>query len=288
MASVTLEKKIIALRDSGLSFSEIGKTLRITKDSARGYYIRSGYSPSQAKTLPKLLSIKGDAVIAGDIHVVTTQHSLIKSIAQMGEKYQIPNVIIAGDLFNMDLFSSWTPSGHEVSYSQEEEAARKIFRYLLGTFDNLYYMKGNHDDRFFRKLNGQSGMESLAKTITPGTSQDRVHTTDRNYMDVYTQTGKWRVVHQYQYSVDKLKVGRRLAAKYQCHIITHHQHHCAVGMSDDNKYTVVDNGCLAQSDKVAYKEMNINTMPEWNIGFGVLKDGRWIPCLRNGLWGEKI
>lgn len=288
MASIITQKKVIALRDANLSFTEIGNTLGISKDAARGIYIRSGYRPSNCKSLPKLLSIKGDAVIAGDIHVVTTEQSLIRSIAQMGDKYQVPNVIIAGDLFNMDLFSAYTPSGYETSYAKEEEAARKIFKYLLGTFDSLYYMKGNHDDRFFRKLNGQSSMESLARSITPGASQDRVFTTERNYMDVYTPTGKWRVVHQYQYSRDKLKVGRRLAAKYQCHIITHHQHHCAVGMSDDNRFTVVDNGCLAQGGKVAYKELYINDMADWNTGFGVLKDGRWIPCLKDGLWGEKI
>jgi len=288
MAEVTLQKKIIALRDASLSFSEIGSTLGITKDKARGIYISSGYSPSIVKSLPPLLSIKGDAVIAGDIHVVSTEHKLIRALAQMGEKYQVPNIILAGDLFNMDLFSSWTPSGYEVSFEQEQKAATKIIQYLLGSFEKVYYMRGNHDERFMRRLNGQFSMEGLAKLITPAGIKDRVITTERNYMDVHTPTGKWRVVHQYQYSKDKLKVGRRLASKYQCHIICHHQHHCAVGMSDDNRFTVVDNGCLALGSNVAYKELNINDMPEWNVGFGVLKDGRWIPCLRHGNFGERV
>lgn len=288
----TLEQRVAFLRENPVngkrpSFSEIGRILSITADKAQKLYKKVAVyeTPVRQIKIGAPLEVAGDIIVVADIHVNSTQYPLLEKVCKASRKFAIKRLAIAGDLFNFDVFSHWPQTGWESTFSMEIASARSILSFLMGSFNEVYYFRGNHDERFMRKLDGQANMETLADLIAPEGKRGQVITSDFNYMYVDTKRGRWMLAHQFQYSRNKMIIGKQLATKYQCHVVTHHQHHCSVGLSDCGRYTVADNGCLADPDATPYKALNANTMPNWGLGFGVISKGHWHPYVEGGNWG---
>ena len=83
----------------------------------------------------------------------------------------------------------------------------------------------------------------------------------------------WRATHQLNYSRLKGRVGDDLAQKFQCNIITHHQHHTGKIMDRYGRYVIIDNGGLHASEMMAYVGLRDSTIPVMTKGFTVIQGG---------------
>jgi len=214
---------------------------------------------------------KGDAVIAGDFHMPFMDYDFAEIMLDTA-MVLLPEprrLIVAGDLFNMSAFSSFIATNpYQPSFRSELNVVVSFLEDALRVFDSIDVLLGNHELRFVYRL-GQLGHEELEKAV--GVDSVKFH--EYAYCVIETQTGEWRITHQRNYSTSAQSVGRKLAHKYRQHIITHHQHKVSKGFDDSGMSIVIDNGCMADPEKLDYVSQVDNTLPIMTQSFVVLRGG---------------
>jgi hypothetical protein len=83
----------------------------------------------------------------------------------------------------------------------------------------------------------------------------------------------WRVTHGRQYSRNQGVVASELAAKFQQHIICHHQHHAMQGWDRFGRYVVIDNGGLFDYDQMHYALLDDTSHNTMKQGFTLYRNG---------------
>ncbi len=83
----------------------------------------------------------------------------------------------------------------------------------------------------------------------------------------------WRATHQANYSRVTGSVAETLAEKYQCNIITHHEHRVGILRSKWGRYTLVSNGGLHDYKSMWYVNKFDTTSPTMQNSFVILQDG---------------
>jgi len=130
---------------------------------------------------------------------------------------------------------------------------------------------------------------SLACTATPVVGQmtpeagqavvRQVHFAPKAVSSVYgwcnieTPTGLWRVTHPKNYGINQLSVAEALAQKHQCHVITHHEHHAAIGHDRYKRFVIVNNGALVDDRKLAYVQLDDSKSAGMAKAFTLLRNG---------------
>ena len=96
--------------------------------------------------------LTGDWVIVGDVHTPTTEFDFAMLAAVVGRKMlkRPRRLLIAGDLFNMDSFSTYTSIVNPPTWAQERAATKELLKAWLDTFDEVRMILGNHDRRLQR------------------------------------------------------------------------------------------------------------------------------------------
>jgi len=213
----------------------------------------------------------GDATIAGDFHLPYLDYKFAE-IMLATSAILLPEprrLIIAGDLFNMDAFSSFGAMEIAPSFRDELDAAARFLEDALKVYDSIEVFLGNHELRFVYKLLGQVGGAELGKLV--GVDKVRFH--EYSHCILSTVTGEWRITHQRNFSVNSQAVGRKLAHKFRQHIITHHQHKVSKGFDDSGKSIIIDNGCLADQSYFDYVNRIDNTSPLMMQSFVIVRNG---------------
>ena len=214
----------------------------------------------------------GDFVVSGDYHMPYVDREFAEQM--LNHAYQTLSsprkLIIAGDLFNLDVFSRFTPS---VSYiptlHHEMDSTRRMLEDMIDVFDEIHALLGNHEMRFIYQVLGQLSAFDIEKLI----DNERVTFHDYAMCIIDTFTGDWRATHQRNYSINSQTVGKKLAHKFRQHIITHHQHKVSKGFDDSGNNVIIDNGCMADVDKLHYVHAIDNTSPVMMQSYVFLKDG---------------
>jgi len=215
---------------------------------------------------------KGDAVVAGDLHLPYLDYDFagIMLDTAMVLLPKPRRLIIAGDLFNMDVFSRYIATNpYTPSFREELEVTVKFLEDALGVFDYIEVLLGNHELRFVYRLLGEVGNEELGKLI----GVDNVNFYEYSHCILDTINGDWRITHQASYSVNSQSVGKKLAHKFRQHIITHHQHKVSKGFDDSGQSVIIDNGCLADPGVIPYANQTDSTAPVMTQSFVVVRDG---------------
>jgi predicted phosphodiesterase len=219
------------------------------------------------------LALRGDFVVIGDIHVPTTDWDFAQLPAQVAERHLTKGnrrLIIGGDFFSQDQFSNYAAVTHCPTWREERDAGRVFLKRYLEVFDEIYIVMGNHDRRLQKWANGE-----LEETDIFGMLIQNPKVTVSNYgwLTVETPSGPWRITHSSNYSINQLTVADQLASKFQCNVITHHEHHLAKGFDKWGRYILVNNGTLVDPKKLAYVMMDDSKMPAMINGFTLLKNG---------------
>lgn len=244
----------------------------------RIYRARQGRKKSAVKSAPELFDVKyeapleleGDFVVIGDIHAPCTDYDFAQLPSVIGRAMEIERLIIAGDLMNAEWASTYGRTMSQPTWNHEIKAARQLFREWLEWFSCIYVLTGNHERRIARISGGEFDLRHIVSSLT---GDDRVTVSLRDRCFVQSGDERWMIAHGGNYSVNQLTVGDGVASKYGCHVITHHQHHLALGWDRYKRWVVVDNGALVDENKLAYVIEKTTKTPRMAKGFTVLKAG---------------
>lgn len=215
-----------------------------------------------------------ECMIAGDFHLPSCKLGYVQRMCQLAERHMKGkrHLIIAGDIHNGDKDARYAPLVPPISRAQELNLTRDVLDYLLGYFDEIHMTPGNHmRKRFLELLDGDLNFSQYTQLITSHPS--RVHLSPYDIIHLQSGREQWAITHQYQYSKNKLIKANQLAQKYQCNVVTFHQHHTAIGRDEFDHYTIVDCGGFHDQSMMAYVSLVPNTFPRMNNAFIFMRNG---------------
>lgn len=217
----------------------------------------------------------GDLAVTADWHIPLYDpeyaNSFIRDARERGHK----DLCIAGDFFNFDALSAYEPKQIEAGLETELAEATAVMRVLLETFENIYYIWGNHDARLHRALGFAIQFREAMKMVfgvLGNEALNRITFTNLDHMWVEGDPG-WYICHPKNYTKTPLSTARQLAPKHNAHVITAHSHHCAVGYGPDGEKVVAEIGGLFDRHKTAYLQRT-TTFPTWAQGYAFIEDGK--------------
>jgi hypothetical protein len=196
-------------------------------------------------------------------------------VATIGKKHlEHPRLIIGGDFFNFDAFSSYPALVASYSWREERKAAECLMHEWLQTFEEIYIIMGNHDRRLQKWSQGALEETDIFGLVV---SSPKVTVSNIGWLTVDTPCGLYRVTHAKNYSVNQLTVADQLALKYQQNIIQFHEHHLALGMDRYGRHIIINGGGLFDADQMVYARLDDSKSGAMVGGFVMLRDG--VPTL---------
>lgn len=229
---------------------------------------------------PKTLDPTGRYAITADWHIPLYDPVYANRFITDAREREIRTLIIAGDFFNFDALSAYFPKQQGAGLETEINEANMVMRSLLESFDDIYYLWGNHDARLHKALGFTIQFRKAMKMVfgeLGDQALERVHFTNLDHIWVGDQLldDPWYVCHPGSYTRVPLSGARALATKYNANVITAHSHHTAVGYAIDGKKVVCEAGGLFDTTKTAYLQRS-TTFPTWQQGYAFLDNGHLI------------
>lgn len=224
----------------------------------------------------KPLVREGNAMLTCDFHIPLHDPSLINVLIRAAKKNRIKSLIIAGDFFNMDEFSSYPPVQPEAKFKIERKQGNLVLKTLLRWFDDIDIIWGNHDFRLARSMGYKYSFTECMKWCLSGLTEKemaKLRFSDLDYMHYYpTPDRKIHICHPSNYSDVPLAVGLKLAKKYSCGVYTAHSHHCAIGVAPNGSDLIIEGGGFFDKTRTEYIQRTTYNH-EWIQGFFFFKDG---------------
>lgn len=213
-----------------------------------------------------------DFVVIGDVQLPTTDYDFATLPVLVAKKYlrKPRRLIIAGDFYNMDAWSKYANVIPTPSWEQEKESARNLLTIYAQTFDEMWMLCGNHEHRILKQLEGQYDINDVLAASLPS---GKVKATVLDRCKVRTGKGTYTILHGDNYSKKSLSNADEWAQKFQTHIISHHEHHAAIGLDRFDRYFIVNNGGLFDQKKMGYVQLKSNTCANMSQGFTMVKNG---------------
>jgi hypothetical protein len=297
------KQTVAELRDKKkMPWKKIAERIGKSERTAQRWYKEAAELPKETKAQGKIrlleedngvvdvsrfapMTASGDMIVTCDWHIPVHDPALVNAVIRKAHEEDIKTLIIGGDYFNMDSFSSYAPHQKDAGIEIEREQGLLIMDALLDTFDDIYIFWGNHDYRFARQLNYKISFIYAIKWMLADLGPkklDRLHVSDVDYM-ILEQEKTYRMSHQTNFSSVPLTVARKLATKYNQSIITAHSHHFAIGVALDGQNLCLEGGGLYDKAKTEYIQKT-TTHHEWVPGFTMFKGG--LPTLFSPVFGN--
>jgi len=239
--------------------------------------------PPEIKTYLELTLPMDDYIISCDYHAPFYSAEWVNRLLLVAAHFKIKKSIIIGDLFDMEFASHFPPKDGQQSPSLDAEiGANSPLMAGFDYFDEIIILNGNHERRIgiltaskvqARHLNILLGGEVWRKKVV-FSEYDKLNIED-----------KWLLVHPKSYSQISGAVATRLAEKYHRHVLNAHGHFTAIRWDRSGKFMGIDMGGLFDVSKVAYKQFQTTTHPEWNPGFGMLLNEHFHLFDNSADWG---
>lgn len=209
------------------------------------------------------LELKQTLVLA-DLHCPYHDESFItEALRQKPEQ-----IIIAGDLLDLDSLSRYSKA-HNIARLETELEITGQMVLFLAQYAPVYITKGNHDARFFDKLDTPLSFARLINAALNGrTPKNPIKTTERDYVLV---GDTFIVGHLDKFSTVAGKLAHGIAQKYNRHALVGHDHLSGVFTGDPNaRYIGASIGCCADSSKFWYSERRMNSTPFMTKGYAYI------------------
>lgn len=236
-----------------------------------GSYHTKAEAPFHVSPVLKPFELTGDFMIVGDVHVPSTDYRLAQMVSAIGKKHlNHPRLIIGGDFFNMEAFSSYPALVASYSWREERKAGEVLMHEWLETFEEIYIIMGNHDRRIQKWSQGALEETDIFGMVV---QNPKVNVSNLGYLTVNTPGTPWRVTHAKNYSVNQLTVADQLAQKYQMNIIQFHEHHLGIGYDRFGRYIVINGGGLFDAAQLVYATIDDSKSPGMKPGFVMLREG---------------
>ena len=150
----------------------------------------------------------------------------------------------------------------------EIKAGAKQLKILAQLFGGIYYVLGNHDDRFLRKLQAPMTPDTLLNFL--GLTAPCWHIAPAFYGVLTSGGEKWRIEHQRSAAPG---CAVRLADKFECHVIVAHNHSQSVQWSTSGHYYAISTGCAADESRMSYAATRSTQRPAHMVGAAIIRGG---------------
>lgn len=276
----------VELASRGMSNRGIAKVLKVDEKTVRNGLKRIGYkkhlvpldmNDQFAFNLDKPIVIEDDAIaITADWHVPITDVEYVNHFIEVAREKECKSLLIGGDFFNFDALSRFDEKQEDAGLDRELQVGEFLMRTLLETFDNIYYIWGNHDSRLHRALGFSIQFKNAMKLVFGSLGEEALERITFSNLDhAWIKQGdgrEWFVCHPQNYTRTPLSTARALAAKVNANVITAHSHHCAIGTAVDGEKVVAEAGGLFDRHQTHYLQRT-TTHPNWAQGFCILRKG---------------
>lgn len=193
------------------------------------------------------LCINQDCLIIGDPHTPFHSGRWLQQCLELAAHWHTPVCILAGDGPDVMGLSTFGRDP-KITLAEEQKAWWELERTLLGVFEEVYWLMGNHEERLARALSWQlSPSEAIENNFV--SNKERVHVTGYHWCLVYDQL---QVEHPQNVSVMPGSVAAKLAVKYRKDIAAFHGHKFGVVQDISGRNVAMDIGPCADPAKLAY------------------------------------
>ena len=188
----------------------------------------------------------------------------------------ITNLVIAGDFIDFPTLSRFEPRDIHVTVAEELEKAKEVLTNLADSGFRVYWLRGNHELRYFRSLRHQVTMDNLVQAIgIDGTGWLHVYEGEELY--VYSNGALWLVSHPQSYNAVPLTVARKLQQKFGVNVATGHNHQHAYAYAPDGQHKLIELGGLFDPTKLAYLwRGGMSVLPMQQTGYWILDNGKLV------------
>lgn len=265
-----------AHRANGWDYRTLAGVYNLSPDSVRGRISRYRRACVQTRLEQEhgqpLRLPPGEYVVTGDYQIDTHDaHFVTRMLAVSAQLARPRTLIVAGDFINADAFSTYDSDIGMSPFGDEVEAGRAVFAQLLRVFGRVIWLMGNHERRVGKRTRAALQPRHLWALLS---HDRRVEVSAWGHCVVENPGGyDWRITHGSDYSVNQLTVADKLAQKYHQHIISHHEHHLAMGWDTYKRFVVIANGGLFEQGNMPYVMMDDSKRPNMQNGFTVLSWG---------------
>jgi hypothetical protein len=298
----TDDRLVYELAARGLNNSQIGEATGVDEATVRRSLKRTGFAkhliPTDLDERFKLnvdeplVLTNQDAMITADWHIPIYNPHLVNEMIERARDEQINQLVVGGDWFNFDSLSHYDPKQEDAGLEREIEESQHVMRILAETFEDIYFIWGNHDARMHKALGYKIKFANAMRLLFGELGKDvnrKLHISNLDhlwmeYPDAAPNKRRWRVCHPATYSRVPLSTPRVLASKYNANVICAHAHHAAVGFATDGIRTVAEAGGLFNQHKTSYLQRS-TTFPVWTPGYGWIKDGKY--QMTTPAWGTQ-
>jgi predicted phosphodiesterase len=186
------------------------------------------------------------------------------------ERNQIDTLICPGDFLDCFKVSGFTNYQYvEMSFKEELDVASNVLS-KLKVFNSIYFVRGNHESFWLKKLEGYNSVSDLFKLFTSGMFREGKDYMITNY-DHCMLNDDWYICHPVNYSRIPLSVPRRLANKLHMNVCCAHMHRLAVSKDESGKYYAIETGGLFDIEKIEYLKSSTTYPMQYN-GFIRIKN----------------
>ena len=213
---------------------------------------------------------KTATLVLADLHCPYHHGAALQAALKTAQDYSVAQIVIAGDLLDLDVLSKHSKAHNIARLEAELEITGQILLYL-SAFAPVYICQGNHDARFFDKLDTQLSFQRLISAALNGrSSQNAIKTTDRDYLFIGDH---FMAGHLDKFSSTAGKNAYAAAQKFNRHVLAGHDHVTGVyKVNPSAKYMGASIGCMADSSKFWYSERRMNAMPFMQRGYAVISN----------------
>lgn len=212
-------------------------------------------------------------MILSDVHAPFHDEKLLAQAFSRAEDEGVTAIIFLGDLIDAPTFSSWGREDWNDNFEREIGIVETILQCALEAAPVVYWSRGNHEQRIFRKVENQIKMRNLAALfeMTEAVKDGRLILSDNPSLDAFG--GTWMLTHPKAYGRQPLVETGKLATLFQQNVVGAHAHHFAHGLDQTSKFEVIESGGLFKPEYFQYIQYNVTSHRAWTQGYWILEDG---------------
>lgn len=265
----------------------------------------------EALVAPRLTAepkVSGDWLVLTDLHIPFHYAPSLKKALKQAVLLKVRRCIIAGDLIHADIISRYANAGQLVKIGDELAATGRVLEALLGVFDEIRVIMGNHDQRLEKLAarwketkDGQEAMDIVSRLLDVPDDSESVSSgilehffgSDKVKLDRLTSmtvNGDWKVLHPGTCSRVSPQTERRLAEKFRKSTIGGHNHLFGIGFDASGTDLAANIGHCSDDTKFRYMREKITTFPTTVRGWGFIlcseaaPRGRFLPIADHDKW----
>lgn len=206
-------------------------------------------------------------LVMSDMHLPKFHQDLFVKMIETLDKKHITHVFLLGDLMDMEEFSSYGVDDPTNLFRRNILLAGNMVKVIINRGVTVVWTLGNHEERFFRAVKYQLGMEDLARLAGLGEQLKHGTLIVHDNPTVHVPTGNWMLTHPKSYGSTPLVVPGLLATRFQMNVISAHAHHWGMGTNADGRFIVVESGGGFDPRLHKYIQHQVTTHRSWVPGF---------------------